>query len=207
MEKKLYRRFLDGDDSGFVELVRDYKDGLIFYLDSFTRNIHIAEELMQETFAKHFEMLNKSFSQTFVEIFGGGNAYLQLEDEKDILNCGIDIKVTLPGKTVKTISLLSGGEKAFVAIALYFAILKVRPTPFCILDEIEAALDDVNVDKYINYMRTLCNKTQFIVITHRRGTMEGADILYGVAMQETGVSKLLTINVSEIEEKIRLNEV
>ena len=162
---------------------------------------------MQETFAKHFEMLNKSFSQTFVEIFGGGNAYLQLEDEKDILNCGIDIKVTLPGKTVKTISLLSGGEKAFVAIALYFAILKVRPTPFCILDEIEAALDDVNVDKYINYMRTLCNKTQFIVITHRRGTMEGADILYGVAMQETGVSKLLTINVSEIEEKIRLNEV
>ena len=141
------------------------------------------------------------------EIFGGGNAYLQLEDEKDILNCGIEIKVTLPGKTVKTISLLSGGEKAFVAIALYFAILKVRPTPFCILDEIEAALDDVNVDKYINYMRTLCNKTQFIVITHRRGTMEGADILYGVAMQETGVSKLLTINVSEIEEKIKLNEV
>ena len=162
---------------------------------------------MQETFAKHFEMLNKSFSQTFVEIFGGGNAYLQLEDEKDILNCGIDIRVTLPGKTVKTISLLSGGEKAFVAIALYFAILKVRPTPFCILDEIEAALDDVNVDKYINYMRTLCSKTQFIVITHRRGTMEGADILYGVAMQETGVSKLLTINVSEIEEKIKLNEV
>ena len=160
---------------------------------------------MQETFAKHFEMLNKSFGETFVEIFGGGNAYLQLEDEKDILNCGIDIKVTLPGKTVKTISLLSGGEKAFVAIALYFAILKVRPTPFCILDEIEAALDDVNVDKYISYMRTLCKNTQFIVITHRRGTMEGADILYGVAMQETGVSKLLTINVSEIEEKIRLN--
>ena len=159
---------------------------------------------MQETFASHFVMINDSFRATFKEIFGGGDACLRLEDENDILNCGIEIKVTLPGKTVKTISLLSGGEKAFVAIALYFAILKVRPTPFCILDEIEAALDDVNVVKYITYMKTLCESTQFIVITHRRGTMEGSDILYGVAMQETGVSKLLTINVNEAEEKLGL---
>lgn len=161
---------------------------------------------MQSTFKAHFAEINESFQNTFREIFGGGSGCLQLEDENDILNCGIEIKVTLPGKTIKTISLLSGGEKAFVAIALYFSILKVRPTPFCILDEIEAALDDVNVIKYITYMRSLCSETQFIVITHRRGTMEGSDILYGVAMQETGVSKLLAINVNEIEEKLGIKE-
>ena len=168
------------------------KGDILKVIDDLTKN-------MQTTFAEHFTLINDSFTQTFQEIFGGGNAYLQLEDENDILNCGIEIKVELPGKTIKTISLLSGGEKAFVAIALYFAILKVRPTPFCILDEIEAALDDVNVLKYINYMHTLCHNTQFIVITHRRGTMEGSDMLYGVTMQETGVSKLLAININEME--------
>ena len=129
---------------------------------------------------------------------------MQLEDEKDILNCGIEIRVELPGKSQRAISLLSGGEKALVAIVLYFAILKVRPTPFCVLDEIEAALDDVNVQRYVQYLRGLCGKTQFILITHRRGTMEGADILYGVTMQEQGVTKLLQLELNEVEKKIHV---
>ena len=133
-----------------------------------------------------------------MELFGGGQARLELEDETDILGCGIEIKAQPPGKTLKTISLLSGGEKAFVAIALYFSILKVHPTPFCVMDEIEAALDDVNVTRYARYMRNLAGKTQFIVITHRRGTMEEADVLYGVTMQEKGVSKILTINLNDM---------
>ena len=158
---------------------------------------------MKEIFGTQFAKINEAFGRTFVEIFGGGSAYLRLEDEGDILNCGIEIKVELPGKSMRAISLLSGGEKAFVAIALYFAILKVRPTPFCVLDEIEAALDDVNVQRYAAYMRTLCDQTQFIVITHRRGTMEGSDILYGVTMQEQGVTKLLALNINEVEEHIK----
>ena len=158
---------------------------------------------MKEIFGTQFAKINEAFGRTFVEIFGGGSAALRLEDESDILNCGIEIKVELPGKSMRAISLLSGGEKAFVAIALYFAILKVRPTPFCVLDEIEAALDDVNVQRYAAYMRTLCAQTQFIVITHRRGTMEGSDILYGVTMQEQGVTKLLALNINEVEEHIK----
>ena len=173
------------------------KSDLLGVISELTRN-------MQSIFARQFAAINDSFRDTFREIFGGGNAYLQLEDENDILECGIEIRVELPGKSMRAISLLSGGEKAFVAIALYFAILKVRPTPFCVLDEIEAALDDVNVLRYIQYMRTLTEKTQFIVITHRRGTMEGSDILYGVTMQEQGVSKLLALNLGEIEEKIKM---
>ncbi len=173
------------------------KSDLLGVIGELTRN-------MQQIFAQQFAAINDSFRDTFREIFGGGNAYLQLEDESDILNCGIEIRVELPGKSMRAISLLSGGERAFVAIALYFAIIKVRPTPFCVLDEIEAALDDVNVLRYIQYMRTLTDKTQFIVITHRRGTMEGSDILYGVTMQEQGVSKLLALNLGEIEEKIKM---
>ena len=142
--------------------------------------------------------VNESFQTTFQELFGGGTARLELEDEEDILGCGIEIKAQPPGKTLKTISLLSGGEKAFVAIALYFSILKVHPTPFCVMDEIEAALDDANVTRYARYMRTLAGRTQFIVITHRRGTMEEADVLYGVTMQEQGVSKILTINLNDM---------
>ena len=158
---------------------------------------------MKDIFGTQFRRINETFQQTFVEIFGGGSAYLKLEDESDLLNCGIEIKVELPGKSMRAISLLSGGEKAFVAIALYFAIIKVRPTPFCVLDEIDAALDDVNVSRYSSYMRTLCEQTQFIIITHRRGTMEGADILYGVTMQEQGVTKLLALNINEVEEHIQ----
>ncbi len=161
---------------------------------------------MKEIFASEFAKLSSLFEETFREIFGGGHAELQLADTSDVLNCGIDIRVSPPGKSVKTISLLSGGEKAFVAIALYFAILKLRPTPFCVLDEIEAALDDVNVSRYAKYIRKLTDRTQFIVITHRRGTMEEADMLYGVTMQEQGVSRLLMLNLAEAERRLGIGK-
>ena len=161
-------------------------------------------EQMKEIFAVQFERISQSFTQTFQELFRGGRASLELEDPEDILNCGIEIKVQPPGKSLKIISLLSGGEKAFVAIALYFAILKVRPTPFVVMDEIEAALDDANVIRFARYMRTMTEHTQFIVITHRRGTMEEADVLYGVTMQEQGVSRMLTINLNEVEKELHI---
>ena len=159
---------------------------------------------MEEAFASKFRQINESFGKTFAEIFGGGSAYLKLEDEKNILECGIDISVELPGKGRRAISLLSGGEKAFVATALYFAIIKVSPTPFCVMDEIDAALDEVNVGRFASYMRSLCERTQFIVITHRRGTMEHSDILYGVTMQEHGVTKLLKLDIREAESKLNI---
>ena len=159
---------------------------------------------MTAIFAQQFKLLSESFQTTFTELVGGGQATLELEDESDILGCGIEIKAQPPGKTLKTISLLSGGEKAFVAIALYFSILKVHPTPFCVMDEIEAALDDINVTRYARYMRQLAGNTQFIVITHRRGTMEEADVLYGVTMQERGVSKILTINLNDMAKELKI---
>ena len=159
---------------------------------------------MKAIFQREFALIDQAFGQTFVELFGGGKARLELEDPDDVLNCGIDIKVQPPGKALKTITLLSGGEKAFVAIALYFSILKVHPTPFCVMDEIEAALDDANVTRYARYMRTLAGRTQFIVITHRRGTMEEADVLYGVTMQEQGVSKILTINLNDMAKELKI---
>jgi len=159
---------------------------------------------MTEIFSVQFKLLTESFETTFTDLFGGGHATLELEDEKDILGCGIEIKAQPPGKTLKTISLLSGGEKAFVAIALYFAILKVHPTPFCVMDEIEAALDEANVIRYARYMRRLAGKTQFIVITHRRGTMEESDVLYGITMQEQGVSKVLTINMNDLAKELKI---
>ncbi len=159
---------------------------------------------MEEIFASQFALISQSFTQTFQELFQGGKASLELEDKDDILNCGIEIKVQPPGKSLKIISLLSGGEKAFVAIALYFAILKVRPTPFVVMDEIEAALDDANVTRFARYMRTMTEHTQFIVITHRRGTMEEADVLYGVTMQEQGVSRMLTINLNDVEKELHI---
>ena len=159
---------------------------------------------MKAIFTEQFGVINSAFGETFTELFGGGMATLELEDPEDILSCGIEIKVQPPGKALKVLSLLSGGEKAFVAIALYFAILKVRPTPFCVMDEIEAALDDVNVTRFARYLRGMSTKTQFIVITHRRGTMEEADVLYGVTMQEQGVSRLLTINLNDVEKELDL---
>ena len=157
---------------------------------------------MKAVFTERFREIDSCFRQTFLELFGGGKAALVLEDESDVLNCGIDIKVQPPGKALSNISLLSGGEMAFVAIALYFAILKVRPTPFCVMDEIEAALDEANVSRYAQYMRRMSDKTQFLVITHRRGTMEEADMLYGVTMQEKGVSTVIELDLESAQKTI-----
>ncbi len=157
---------------------------------------------MRQIFTERFKEIDQSFRQTFRELFGGGKAALVLEDENNVLDCGIDIRVQPPGKALSTISLLSGGEMAFVAIALYFAILKVRPTPFCIMDEIEAALDEANVTRYAEYMRGMSDKTQFLVITHRRGTMEEADMLYGVTMQEKGVSTVVELDLDAAQKTL-----
>ena len=157
---------------------------------------------MTALFKDRFKEIDSAFRQTFLELFGGGKAALVLEDENDVLNCGIEIKVQPPGKALSTISLLSGGEMAFVAIALYFAILKVRPTPFCVMDEIDAALDEANVGRYASYMRRMSDKTQFLVITHRRGTMEEADMLYGVTMQEKGVSGVIGLDLESAKKTV-----
>ncbi|MFV0498092.1 MAG: chromosome segregation protein SMC [Candidatus Fimivivens sp.] len=160
---------------------------------------------MCEIFTEKFEAINRNFAKTFRELFEGGSASLSLSDPNDVLESGIEITVHPPGKLIKNLAALSGGEQAFVAIAIFFAILKVNPAPFCLMDEIEAALDDVNVSRFAAYLRTLTERTQFITITHRRGTMEEADVLYGVTMQEEGVSKLLKLNVSEIEKSFNIN--
>ena len=157
---------------------------------------------MKEVFVESFEQINRNFTYTFKELFGGGTASLSLADPENILTSGIDIVVHPPGKIVVHLDALSGGEKALVAIALYFAIMKVRPAPFCVMDEIEAALDDVNVNRFASYLRRLTDKTQFILITHRRGTMEEADVLYGVTMQDEGISKLLELRSTEVAEKL-----
>ena len=157
---------------------------------------------MKEVFVESFEQINRNFTFTFKELFGGGTASLSLADPENILTSGIDIIVHPPGKIVVHLDALSGGEKALVAIALYFAIMKVRPAPFCVMDEIEAALDDVNVNRFASYLRRLTDKTQFILITHRRGTMEEADVLYGVTMQDEGISKLLELRSTEVAEKL-----
>lgn len=157
---------------------------------------------MRELFLERFEQINQNFVSTFRELFGGGVASLELSNRDDVLNSGIEISVQPPGKIKPRLEALSGGERALVAIALYFAIMKVNPPPFCVLDEIEAALDDVNVDRFAAYLRRMNERTQFIVITHRRGTMNEADVLYGVTMQDEGVSKLLELRASEIEQKL-----
>jgi len=151
--------------------------------------------IMKEQFAKQFEIINKNFGEVFKELFGGGKAELTLTDKENILECGIDINVQPPGKKLQSMTLLSGGEKAFTAIALLFAILKINPSPFCVLDEIEAALDDVNVYRYADYLKKFTNNTQFLVITHRKGTMEAADTVYGITMEENGISKLLSMKL------------
>lgn len=152
--------------------------------------------IMKEQFEKQFKAINKNFGEVFSELFGGGKAELTLVDPENILECGIEIQVQPPGKKLQNMTLLSGGEKAFTAIALLFAILKINPAPFCVLDEIEAALDDVNVYRFADYLKRFTNKTQFLVITHRKGTMEVADTVYGITMQENGISKLLSMKLS-----------
>ena len=161
---------------------------------------------MTTIFVEEFAKIDHYFGKVFEEMFGGGKGSLVLENPEEPLTCGIEIRVQPPGKQLKTITLLSGGEKAFVATALYFAILKVRPTPFCILDEIDAALDDRNVERFSSYLRNLSQKTQFVVITHRRGTMEASDVLYGVTMQEQGISKLLRLDLNQMEQYLGIAE-
>ncbi len=172
-------------------------------LESIIRDI---TQEMTTIFVREFDRIDHYFGQVFEEMFSGGKGQLLLEDRENPLTCGIEIRVQPPGKKVKTITLLSGGEKAFVATALYFAILKVRPTPFCLLDEIDAALDDVNVRRFADYLHNLSQNTQFIVITHRRGTMEASDVLYGVTMQEQGVSKLLRLDLNQMEQYLGIVE-
>lgn len=157
---------------------------------------------MRDMFLERFRQINVQFGEVFADLFGGGKAELVLTNPEDILGSGIEMHAQPPGKVILNMDALSGGEKALVATALLFAILKVTPSPFCMLDEVEAALDDINVDRYAQYLRRMCDKTQFIVITHRRGTMEEADVLYGVTMQEQGISKLLELRASEVEAKL-----
>ena len=172
--------------------------------DELNRMIGELTEKMAQQFRDRFARINRAFGETFSELFGGGSAQLLLSDEHDILECDIEIKVQPPGKNLKSIEPLSGGEKGLSAISLLFAILKVTPAPFCIFDEVEAALDDVNVSRYAQYVRRMTKNTQFILITHRRGTMEEADVLYGVTMQESGVSKLLELKTAEMAKQLGL---
>ena len=160
---------------------------------------------MRDIFIERFHQINRHYGEVFSELFGGGKGELMLTDPEDVLHSGIEMHAQPPGKKILHLEALSGGEKALSAIALLFAILKVTPSPFCVLDEIEAALDDVNVDRYAAYLRRMCDQSQFIVITHRRGTMEESDVLYGVTMQEQGVSKLLELRASEVEAKLGLS--
>ena len=157
------------------------------------------DSVMKEEFIKTFKVIQDNFSTTFKELFKGGTAKLKLTDPNNILETGVEIEACPPGKTLKSISLLSGGEKTFTAISLLFAILKSRPVPFCVLDEVEAALDEVNVEAFGEYLHKLKEKTQFIVITHKKKTMEFVDILYGITMQESGVSKLVSVKLEEIK--------
>ena len=198
-----------------VEAIEEYREVYERYtfltaqikdvVDARERLLKLISELtdeMRTIFHDNFKHIAVQFSRIFTQLFGGGSGELKLTDEADVLESGIDINVQPPGKVIKNLTLLSGGEQALVAIAIYFAILKVKPAPFCLLDEIEAALDDVNVVRFAAYLRQMCDKTQFIAITHRRGTMEEADMLYGVTMQEEGVSKLLELRVSEVEARL-----
>ena len=171
--------------------------------------LNLIDELtdkMSKQFREQFTKINQNFGETFSELFGGGKAEIILEDPTDVLESNIDIKLQPPGKNVKRLDSLSGGEKGLSAIALLFAILKVNPAPFCIFDEVEAALDDVNVSRYAQYVRRMTENTQFILITHRRGTMEEADVLYGITMQEQGVSKLLELKAAEMVKKLGISE-
>ena len=169
----------------------DLEDGM----SKLKKVIQDMTNIMKEQFAKQFEIINKNFGEVFKELFGGGKAELSLTDPENILECGIDINVQPPGKKLQNMTLLSGGERAFTAIALLFAILKINPSPFCVLDEIEAALDDVNVYRYADYLKKFTKDTQFLVITHRKGTMEAADTVYGITMEENGISKLLSMKL------------
>lgn len=181
------------------DFLKKQYDDIVTSKDELEKLILSLEKTMREMFISSFEQIRQGFKETFTTLFGGGSADIVLTDKDDILNCGIEINVQPPGKLVKNLSLLSGGEQAFVAIALYFAILKVNPTPFCIFDEIESALDEANIYRYADYLKKNCDKTQFVVITHRRGTMEFADVLYGITMQEKGVSDFIRLDAAGLD--------
>ena len=180
------------------------RDDIQKALDDLTSVLGDVRAEMLKIFNEGFKDINDNFKITFKELFGGGNAELQIDYDgvEDPLAAGVDIIASPPGKSLKKISLLSGGERALTAIAILFAILKARPMPFCILDEIEAALDDANVDRFASYLKRFADETQFIVITHRKPTMNQADSLFGVTMQEKGVSKIVSVKLSEVESKL-----
>ena len=194
-----------------VSAIEEYKEVKARY-DELSRQVTDVEESrnelsrmiaklsaqMREIFTDSFRAINENFSRVFTELFGGGEASLVLEDESDVLACGIGIRVAPPGKVIKNLEALSGGEQALVAISIYFAILAVNPAPFCILDEIDAALDEGNVRRYAQYLQNFTDTTQFILVTHRRSAMEEASVLYGVTMQEDGVSKILRLDLENV---------
>lgn len=210
-----YRRQMKAIGSVNLGSIEEYKqvkeryDEMSAQIDDLTKSkaeltsvIHRLENEMRGQFLSAFNEINDNFAKVFVELFGGGSAELVLTEPEDVLSSGIEIKAAPPGKIIKSLTLLSGGEQAFVAIALFFAILKVNPSPFCILDEIEAALDEVNVSRFADYVKRMSGETQFVLITHRRGTMEAADRIYGVTMPERGISKVLALNVNDMEIKV-----
>ena len=160
------------------------------------------EAKMTKQFLYNFNRINESFNEVFSVLFDGGKADLILEDQDNILTCGIEIQAQPPGKKLQNLSLLSGGEKSLTAVALLFAILQIKPSPFCVLDEIDAALDEANINRYTNYLKSFSDETQFIMITHRKGTMEMADVLYGVTMEEEGVSKMVSVKLTDNLEEI-----
>ena len=185
----------------FVFISKQHKD-LLEAKSDLQKVIVDMEEKMTEQFLYNFDLINKEFNQVFSILFDGGKAELKLEDKENVLTCGIEINAQPPGKKLQSLSLLSGGEKALTAVALLFAILQIKPTPFCILDEIDAALDDANINRYTNYLRSLSDETQFIMITHRKSTMEMADVLYGVTMEEEGISKIISVKLTDNLEEI-----
>ena len=190
-----------------IEEYKNLKERLDFILEQQRDLINAKENLkevikdmetnMKTQFIMNFKKINDNFQDIFKNLFNGGQAELVLEDEENILNSGIEIKAQPPGKKLQSLTLLSGGEKSLTAVALLFAILTLKPSPFCILDEIDAALDEANISRYTNYLKTFYENTQFVLITHRKTTMEIADILYGVAMEEEGVSKLISVKLKD----------
>ena len=205
-------RALGDVNVGAIEQYKEVKERFEF-LTAQREDILAAEEklrqiiaelsiLMEQQFREQFKVISENFSEVFREMFGGGRAELRLTDAAHVLESQIEIVAQPPGKNLQNMQLLSGGERALTAIAILFSILKMKPSPFCILDEIEAALDDANVSRYAQYLKKFAEETQFIVITHRKGTMEYADVLYGVTMQEKGISKLISVDFSEAEKSI-----
>ncbi|MDW7669778.1 MAG: chromosome segregation protein SMC, partial [Bacillota bacterium] len=188
------------------EFLNGQRNDLIEAKDKLNNIINDLTDKMHEIFITEYEKINEVFKDVFIDLFSGGDAEIILSDMENPLTCDIEIYAQPPGKNLNKISLLSGGEKALTAISLLFAILKVKPTPFCILDEIEAALDDANVYRFANYLKKFSKRTQFLIITHRKGTMEFVDTIYGTTMEEEGVTKIISMNLSDLVQKEFVNE-